>query len=110
VDHGISVEVFDGGHDALLEFLFGSDTDMAQDGARELGKEALDQIEPRAMGRRALGLVGAGKQLVRRRRSSAQRHRCILLSVHVASFMNLIRLDRRVWASKVRRTEVVPLV
>jgi hypothetical protein len=52
VDHGISVEVLDCGHDAVLEFLFGSDTKMAQDGACELGKETLDQVEPGAMGRR----------------------------------------------------------
>src|SRR5215204_7077382 len=47
-----------------LSSCLGSDTDMAQDGARHLGKEALDQIEPGAMGRRegeleaALGLAG----------------------------------------------------
>jgi hypothetical protein len=36
-------------HDAILEFLFGCHTDVAQDGSRELGKEALDEIEPRAV-------------------------------------------------------------
>jgi hypothetical protein len=36
-------------HDAILEFLFGCHTDVAQDGSRELGKEALDGIEPRAV-------------------------------------------------------------
>ena len=39
MDHGISVEVFDGGHDALLEFLFGSDTDMAQTERASLEKK-----------------------------------------------------------------------
>jgi hypothetical protein len=30
-------------------FLFGCHTDLAQDGSRELGKEALDEIEPRTL-------------------------------------------------------------
>ena len=34
----------------FLEFLFGCDADVAQDGARELGKETLDEVEPGAMG------------------------------------------------------------
>ena len=38
------------GHDAVLEFLFGCDADVAQHGAGELGKETLDEIEPGAMG------------------------------------------------------------
>jgi hypothetical protein len=33
----------------FLEFLFGGDADVAQDGAGEFGKEALDEIEPRAV-------------------------------------------------------------
>jgi len=49
MDHGISVEVVDGGHDSILEFLLRRDADVAQDGTGELGKEALDQIEPRAV-------------------------------------------------------------
>src|SRR5271156_1242173 len=32
--------------DAILEFLFGCDTDVAQDRTGEIGKEALDQVEP----------------------------------------------------------------
>ena len=35
----MAVEFIHGSHDAILEFLFGGDTDMAQDGAGELGKE-----------------------------------------------------------------------
>jgi hypothetical protein len=31
---------------AILEFLFGWDGDVAQDGASELGKEAFDKFEP----------------------------------------------------------------
>src|SRR5208337_338118 len=33
------VELVHGGHDAVLELLFGSDSDVAQDGAGELGEE-----------------------------------------------------------------------
>ena len=43
------VDVVHGGHDAVLEFLFGSDADVAQDGAGELGEETLDEVEPRAV-------------------------------------------------------------
>jgi hypothetical protein len=42
------VDVPDGGQDLIFEPLFG----QAQRGARELGKEALDQVEPRAVFRR----------------------------------------------------------
>ncbi len=47
----MSIDVVDGSHDALLEFVFGSDADMAQDGAGKLGKDALDQVEPGMRGR-----------------------------------------------------------
>ena len=40
------VELVHGSRDAILEFLFGCDPDVAQDGAGEFGKEALDEIEP----------------------------------------------------------------
>jgi hypothetical protein len=53
MDDGVSVEVVHGGDDALLEFLFGCDADVAQDGAGELGEETLDEIEPGA----GLGVV-----------------------------------------------------
>ena len=46
---GILVEVVHGSHDAILEFLFGGDTDVAEDGAGELGKKALNEIEPGAV-------------------------------------------------------------
>jgi hypothetical protein len=46
---GIAIEELDGGHDAFLEFLFGRYADMAQRGAGQLGEEALDEVEPRAM-------------------------------------------------------------
>jgi hypothetical protein len=75
VDDGVSIKVIDGGHDALLEFLFGCDADMAQHRAGELGEEAFDEIEPRAVlggkgefeatdrlvGEPSLGLLGDGR-------------------------------------------------
>jgi hypothetical protein len=38
--------IIHGGHEAILELLLGCDADVAQDGAGEFGKEALDEIEP----------------------------------------------------------------
>ena len=64
MDDWASINVVDGSHDAVLEFLFGSHADVAQNGAGELGEETLDQIEPGAvLGRKgeleaALGLGG----------------------------------------------------
>ena len=49
MDDRMSVELVDCGDDALLEFLFRCDSDVAQDGAGKFGKEALDEIEPRAV-------------------------------------------------------------
>ena len=49
VDDRVLIEVVHCSHDAILQFLFGCHTDVAQDGSRELGKEALDEIEPRAV-------------------------------------------------------------
>ena len=45
----MAIEFIHGGHDAILEFLFGCDADVAQHRAGELGKEALDEIEPGAV-------------------------------------------------------------
>jgi hypothetical protein len=42
----IFIEVIDGGHQAVLEFLFGCDADVAQHRSGELGKEAFDEVEP----------------------------------------------------------------
>ena len=64
VDDRVLVEVVHCSHDAILEFLFGCHTDVAQDGSCELGKEALDEVEPRAVlgsegeFEAALGLIG----------------------------------------------------
>ena len=41
----LMIEEIDGGYDAILELEFRSDADVAQDGAGELGEEALDEIE-----------------------------------------------------------------
>ena len=49
MDDRVLIEVVHCSHDAILELLFGCHTDVAQDGSRELGKEALDEIEPRAV-------------------------------------------------------------
>ena len=49
MNDGLLIEVIHGGHDAVLEFLFGCDADMTQDGAGEFGEEALDEVEPGAV-------------------------------------------------------------
>ena len=52
MDDWVLVDVVDGGQEAIVEFLLGSDPDMARRGARELAEEAFDQVEPRAVFRR----------------------------------------------------------
>jgi hypothetical protein len=49
VDDGIAIDVVNAGHDAPLEFVFRSHSDVPQDGAGELGEEALDEVEPGAV-------------------------------------------------------------
>jgi hypothetical protein len=49
MNDGIAVEIIYSGDEAILEFLLGCYPDVAQDGAGEFGKEALDEIEPRAV-------------------------------------------------------------
>ena len=39
MNDGLLIEVIHGGHDAVLEFLFGCDADVAQDRAGELGEK-----------------------------------------------------------------------
>ena len=72
MDDGIAIEFIHGSHDAILEFLFGCDADVAEHGAGELGEKALDEIEPgavrgregefeaadRLIGEPSLGLLG----------------------------------------------------
>ena len=49
MDDRIVIEVVHGGHEAVLELLLGRDTDVAQNRTGDLGEEALDEVEPRAM-------------------------------------------------------------
>ena len=52
MNDGLLIEEIHGGHDAILEFLFGGDANVAQDRAGEFGEEALNEVEPRTVGRR----------------------------------------------------------
>jgi hypothetical protein len=45
----MAIEEVDGGHHAIFEFLFRFDADVAEDRASELGEEAFDEVEPRAV-------------------------------------------------------------
>ena len=46
VDDWLAIDVVDEGHQAFLEFVFGGDANVAQHRTRQLGEEALDEIEP----------------------------------------------------------------
>ena len=46
VDDGLAIDIGNKGHQAFPEFVFGADTDVAQDRTRQLGEEALNEIEP----------------------------------------------------------------
>jgi hypothetical protein len=46
VEDRFAIEVVDKGHQAVSEFVFRGDADLPKHRARQLGKEALDQIEP----------------------------------------------------------------
>ena len=52
MNDGLLIEEIHGGHDAILEFLFGGDANVAQDRAGEFGEEALNEVEPRTVRRR----------------------------------------------------------
>ena len=41
----LAIDIVNEGHQAFLEFVFGADADVAQHRTRELGEEALDDIE-----------------------------------------------------------------
>ena len=56
------VEIIHSGDQAVFEFLFGCDADVAQDGAGEFGKEALDEIEPGAVLRSGGGEINRSAQ------------------------------------------------
>jgi hypothetical protein len=49
VNDGLLIEIVHGSHDPILEFLFGRDADVAEDGAGKFGEEALDEVEPGAV-------------------------------------------------------------
>jgi hypothetical protein len=49
VNDRVAVEKLHGGHEAILEFLFGCDADVAQHRAGKFGKEGLDGIKPGAV-------------------------------------------------------------
>ena len=49
MNDGMAIEFNHGSHETILEFLFGFDADVAQYRSRELGEEALDEIEPGAV-------------------------------------------------------------
>jgi hypothetical protein len=46
VDDWLAIDVVDEGHQAFLEFVFGTDAGVAQHRTRQLEEEALDEIEP----------------------------------------------------------------
>ena len=46
MDDWLAIDVLDEGHQAFFEFVFGADADVAQHRTRQLGEEALDEIEP----------------------------------------------------------------
>ena len=78
MDDGVVIEVIHGGHDAVLELLFGCDLDMSQNRAGELGEETLDEIKPgavlgredefeaagRLLGEPSLGLLGDVRRMI----------------------------------------------
>ena len=45
----MAIDVVNTRHDALLEFVLGGDPNVAQDRTGELGKEALNEVEPGAV-------------------------------------------------------------
>jgi hypothetical protein len=58
------IEVIHGGYDAILQLLFGCDTDMTKDRAGKLEEQALDEVEPGAM-RRSEGEAGCAGCMAR---------------------------------------------
>jgi hypothetical protein len=46
VDDWLAIDIADEGHQAFFEFVFGGDADVAQHRTRQLGEEALDEVEP----------------------------------------------------------------
>src|SRR3974377_131891 len=61
----MAIDIDDASHDALLELVLGGYPDVAQDRAGELGEEALNEVEPRAV-------LGGEGELEASSRSSGQ--------------------------------------
>ena len=61
MNDGMAIDIIDGSHDTILEFLFGSDADVAQHRACELGEESFDEIEPGAVRGREGEFEAAGR-------------------------------------------------
>ena len=49
VNDGLLIEIVHSSDDPILEFLFGRDADVAEDGAGKFREEALDEVEPGAV-------------------------------------------------------------
>ena len=60
MDDRILIDVIHGSHEAILEFLFGCDADVAQHRTSELGEEPFDEIEPGTVRGREGELEAAG--------------------------------------------------
>src|SRR5947199_9435707 len=61
MNDGMAIDMIDGTHDALLEFLFGSYAVVAEDRACKLGEESFDEIEPGAVRGREGEFEAAGR-------------------------------------------------
>ena len=61
VNDRLRIEVLHGGHEPVLKLLLGCDAEMSQDGPRQLGEEAFDQVQPGAMLRGEGELEPAGR-------------------------------------------------
>ena len=49
VNHRMLVDIIHGSHDAILEFVFARDANVTQDRAGQLGKEPIDNVQPRTV-------------------------------------------------------------
>ncbi len=61
MNHRVAIDEADSGHDAVLEFLFGNNTDLAEGRARQLGEEARHDIQPGTVLGRESELEAAGR-------------------------------------------------
>ena len=70
MNDGLLIEIVHGSHDPILEFLFGRDADVAEDGAGKFREEALDEVEPGAV----LGSASSCPPPARSRQGIVARH------------------------------------